>query len=148
MPQEEKSESPERIGNHVEYATKHKDSTLDEYLVAVGKQRGGDGFSCRRCGRCCLHMSNICLFQEDLERWEREGREDLCSKRMEVEWSGFSESRLFRNRTSCRCPFLRKERNKDTYICKINHTKPTECRIFPISKEHELEVGWGCPGYD
>lgn len=52
-----------------------------------------------------------------------------------------------------RCPFLKKVRNKDEYLCKIHETKPATCRGFPeldkkeVTQNEEECISWGCKGY-
>ena len=44
-----------------------------------------------------------------------------------------------------RCPWLRKVRGKDQYVCRIQDVKPDLCRDYPLSREHAEETG--CPGF-
>jgi Fe-S-cluster containining protein len=52
-----------------------------------------------------------------------------------------------------RCPFLRKVRKKDEYLCIIHETKPDICRDFPELEESKVTdneeecIEWGCKGY-
>lgn len=37
------------------------------------------GFTCRQCGHCCLDLNAFasCASEEDVRRWEQEGRVDI-----------------------------------------------------------------------
>jgi len=111
----------------------------------VKKQREVEGFVCKQCGRCCLALTKVSIYPQDIERWKKEGRDDLYSPEMMKEWDSFGSSGLFDNQRSERCPFLRKRGKK--YSCKLGDTKPIVCQLFPESREH-AERHCNCPGYD
>ena len=52
-----------------------------------------------------------------------------------------------------RCPFLKKVKNKDQYICLIHDTKPSACKKFPFLDPLEEAAdekdckNFGCAGY-
>lgn len=104
-------------------------------------------FKCKQCGRCCLATDHVDISNEDIKVWGRVRRMDLFSREMIAEWDYFGASGLFRNQLSCRCPFLRKEKNNNSYYCKIHDIKPIFCRQFPKSKKHAQEF-CNCPGYE
>lgn len=83
---------------------------------------------CLCCGECCedfgghLHAST-----SDLERWRREGRDDLLARVNRLDWiwvdpetKGLLE----------RCPFIVKVSEQKS-ICGIQETKPDICRAYP-----------------
>ncbi len=123
-----------------------KEETIEEQVLEVEKKRAALGFQCKRCARCCLSTDHIDICEKDLEGWKRAGRKDLTGKKMLAEWEQFGSSGLFKNRTSHRCPFIRKVRNKKEYYCTIYDVKPMFCRIFPCEKGHG--VFCRCEGYE
>ena len=41
---------------------------------------GSDPFICKRCGNCCLNLTDAfqcCVDQADIDMWERNGRADI-----------------------------------------------------------------------
>jgi len=43
-------------------------------------------FSCKKCGNCCLNLSDAfstCADEKDIERWEKKGRSDI------LEWVAY-----------------------------------------------------------
>lgn len=122
------------------------EETVEEQVKEIEKKRPLQGFRCKRCGRCCFSLKNVDLCDKDIEIWERAGRLDLITPKMQDEWERFGSSGLFRNKTSKRCPFLRKVRNKKEYYCTLAELKPLLCRIFPVDKEHGKFCG--CEGYE
>lgn len=103
---------------------------------------GGKGFVCSRCGHCC-GIPGAYEFDaeiEDLERW----KDDLESEILDHLDDGYGWVKDTQNREEVsRCPFLRKDKNKETYKCRIHHTKPSHYRDFPKSAGHALSCG--CP---
>ena len=122
------------------------EETVEETVLEIERKRATLGFQCKRCGRCCLSTDHIDICEKDLEGWIRAGRTDLTNERMMLEWEHFGSSGLFHNRTSQRCPFIRKVRNKKEHYCTIYDVKPMFCRIFPCEKGHGLFCR--CEGYD
>lgn len=110
------------------------------------KKIENSGFKCKQCGGCCLAIDHADISKEDIELWKRAGREDLFTPDMISEWDYFGASGLFRNRSSFRCPFLRKKKNSNLYYCKIHGIKPIFCRRFPKDKEHAKEL-CNCHGF-
>ena len=102
-------------------------------------------FRCIQCGHCCLYLSgaiHTCAEEEDVERWESEGRDDILSY-IEVGDLWIDPET---GDDVLRCPWLIKRPNKNKYICRIHETKPKHCRDFPTSKKHALRSG--CKGFD
>lgn len=121
----------------------YSESTINE----IEQSREKEGFKCKQCGLCCKSTQYVNICAEDIERWKKHGRTDLFSNEMKMEWDYFGSSGLFRNSTTCTCPFLGKKQNKKEFYCKIQEIKPLFCRQFPRSKEHAKSF-CKCPGYD
>ena len=83
---------------------------------------------CLCCGECCesfgghLHAS-----EHDMERWRREGREDLLSRVNRLGWIWVVPDT---KETQDRCPFIVKISEQQS-ICGIQETKPDICRAYP-----------------
>jgi hypothetical protein len=80
--------------------------------------------------------------EEDLERWERDGRQDILD--YVVFGDLWISPRTGEDLT--RCPWRRKLPNKDKYIYRIHDSKPKHCRDYPLSKKHALLTG--CRGFN
>ncbi len=101
-------------------------------------------FKCKQCGNCCLNLSGACsrdADEEDMTRWEEEGRVDILKYiyYYELWYSPRTGEELDR------CPWLRKLPQKNKYICRIHDTKPTHCKQYPKSKKHALSTD--CEGF-
>jgi len=101
---------------------------------------------CQRCGRCCRVLletgsrSSHWIFDitdEDRERWEREGRDDI------LEWvsvrtgpTGEGVMADFpvdpEGEKGCPCPFLQEQVTRS--VCLIHDTQPTICAEFHCVK--------------
>lgn len=94
------------------------------------------GAVCRRCGACCFVHFAAYVTDEDIDRWRREGREDILDflRKDELLWAG---DRLVSSESGTslqRCPFLRIEGSRCS--CAIYETRPRTCREFhPGSSE-------------
>ena len=105
-------------------------------------------FNCKQCGHCCMNLSDAycnCVLDEDVDRWELEGRYDILKF---VDQSSFCNDIWINQETGeelGRCPWLKRLPNKQ-YICRIHDTKPAHCRNYPHSKRHALTNG--CKGFD
>lgn len=106
-------------------------------------------FSCKQCGHCCLNLSGAycnSVLDEDVDRWKLEDRYDILKF---VDQSSFFNDIWINQETKeelGRCPWLKRFPNNGKYICRIHHTKPTQCRNYPFSKRHALTTG--CKGFD
>jgi len=99
-------------------------------------------FKCKQCGNCCLNLSDAfttCAFEEDIQLWEREGREDILAWVYPIQLGSECVYDLWINpetgEDAERCPWLKKL-PKNKYICKIHDVKPKHCRDYPKSKKH------------
>ena len=100
---------------------------------------GSDPFICKRCGNCCLNLTDAfqcCVDQEDVEMWEKNERADI------LEWVdpidvGHGEKVYdiwISPKTGedvPRCPWLRKLPKSNKYSCRIHKVKPKVCREYP-----------------
>jgi Fe-S-cluster containining protein len=112
--------------------------------------RHHDEFQCQQCGKCCLEYAyNLQATEEDVCRWEKEGRWDILQwvARIDVGVCLALDFPIHPKRGDDvdRCPFLRKLPRRDIYICRIHDTKPDACRCFPTSREKAESLG--CPGW-
>lgn len=101
------------------------------------------GFHCTDCGTCCLEgASRLPLTAADVARWEQAAPHLLDW----VEADGKElRTRPLTARSSTRCPWIRKRRNRDSYYCRIYEVRPEVCRRYPTSREHAAFTG--CSGY-
>lgn len=97
------------------------------------------GAACNGCGKCCTNeyfMGTLTASSEDINRWTREGRDDILrfvkSGDLWIDDNG---------REYFRCPFVRKNRGKSTYRCTIYETRPEVCRNYPSSYSHMISIG-------
>ncbi|MBT3191247.1 MAG: hypothetical protein HN341_01700 [Verrucomicrobia bacterium] len=110
-----------------------------------------DGFECKQCGHCCLELEafSTCASENDILRWDEEGRFDILEWVDPVDFGDHCEFDIWINpRTGddvSRCPWLRKARGEDRYTCRIHDLKPDLCRNYPLSRQHAEETG--CPGF-
>ena len=84
--------------------------------------------SCACCGRCCEYFGgHLHASDHDMERWCREGREDLLSRvnRLGWIWVDPETKELLE-----RCPFIARISEQQS-ICGIQETKPDICRAYP-----------------
>jgi len=114
-------------------------------------------FNCNDCGKCCIQGGHgtLSATDEDITRWEEEGREDILSR---VDIFDFGDGKKtgdlwfypYKHPTlggdeMSKCPFLRKLPNQWKFKCMINDTKPATCRKYPIDKE-DME-NYDCEGF-
>lgn len=89
--------------------------------------------ACTRCGKCCLkvdYMESLYATPADVARWKSEGRLDI----LQYAWVMVSGADLWFSENGeqlPRCPFLRKDRGRNTYKCLIHETRPEVCRGYP-----------------
>jgi Fe-S-cluster containining protein len=110
-------------------------------------------FECKQCGNCCLNLTDAictCVSEEDVQRWHAGEREDILEWVVPIGLGHLCVHDIWISpRTGdsvSRCPWLRKVRGKDTYICRIQDTKPEHCRTYPLSRKHAEETG--CRGFE
>jgi Fe-S-cluster containining protein len=94
---------------------------------------------CTRCGKCCLnesYMGTLSATPDDVARWHEQGRTDI------LQWESLGDLWVDDDGRECsRCPFLRKDRGKATYKCRIYDTRPAACRDYPQSYEQMVHDG-------
>jgi len=111
-------------------------------------------FSCRRCGHCCLHLSDAyrgCVSDADLERWRKAGRHDLLAwvqtlnlgrgNVLHLAWLDPSTGDEVE-----RCPWLTGDATQGGFACAIEAIKPDHCRAYPEHRRHARSTG--CPGFE
>lgn len=93
-------------------------------------------FECKQCGKCCLEFEHLWVATpEDVERWEREGREDILQYVDIIRFENGILAEIWIDKYGepmARCPFLKKVRKRRKYKCKIHETKPEACKDFPF----------------
>ena len=109
-------------------------------------------FACKRCGSCCLNLTDAfqtCATEEDVRRWEEAGRDDILKW---VDPIVIGDTCVYdiwvSPRTGddvSRCPWLLKVRGTDAFVCRIHDLKPELCRNYPKSRQHAEATG--CPGF-
>lgn len=82
---------------------------------------------CTCCGNCCTAFGgHLNASRGDLERWRREGREDLLSRVNRLGWIWMAPQT---GQPEGTCPFL--GRSGTEAFCRIHDTKPAMCRDYP-----------------
>lgn len=110
-------------------------------------------FSCRCCGHCCLALVdayNGCVSDQDLQRWQQLGRDDLLEwvetltlspdNQLHMAWIDPETGQDVE-----RCPWLLDKIDSSGYLCGIDKIKPDHCRDYPEHQRHAIATG--CPGY-
>lgn len=83
---------------------------------------------CLCCVQCCEFFGgHLQASEHDLQRWHREGRDDLLMRvnRLGWIWVDPVTKQLLE-----RCPHIKKTAN-DTFECAIYTTRPDICRDYP-----------------
>ncbi len=111
-----------------------------------------NGFQCRQCGQCCLNLGDAiatCATATDMRRWAAAGREDILAW---VDPIAIGDEYIYdiwinpeTGEDASRCPWLRKVRGQERFVCRIHDLKPDHCRAYPKSRHHAEETG--CPGF-
>ena len=83
---------------------------------------------CLRCGTCCLADMIADADAEDLERWKREGREDILKIYSDARWMGDHFISATTEMTIHDCPLL--DFKDSLFTCAIYETRPRVCRAF------------------
>jgi Fe-S-cluster containining protein len=120
------------------------------------------GFECQQCGKCCESLgSTLSATKEDFKRWKKEKREDILKyiEPISVRLCPKCKKGVLTEKGLCvtcgikakeeilvmdlwidhvtgeeldKCPFLVKVRNQNKYRCRIQETKPQNCKEFPV----------------
>ncbi len=112
------------------------------------------GFSCRRCGHCCLNLVDAyrgCVSDDDLERWRIAGRTDVLAwiSTLDLGRGNLLHLAWIDPETGeevDRCPWLLDAGTDGGYGCGINDVKPQFCRDYPAHEKHGRDSG--CRGFD
>ncbi len=89
---------------------------------------------CLQCGKCCMQAQNLLYAtKEDMERWEKEGRNDILKlARPEYKHGEIVVADIWIDpKTGLNffvCPWLKRKGDKRT--CSIHKTKPRICRDY------------------
>jgi Fe-S-cluster containining protein len=120
-----------------------------------GQQRGSmprNRFECRQCGNCCLTLKDAfaaCATEADVSRWEEARRDDILEWVDRVAVGDSCVHDIWINPATgedvSRCPWLRKVRGADRFICRIHDVKPDRCRRYPLSRKHAERTGSPAP---
>jgi Fe-S-cluster containining protein len=90
---------------------------------------------CTQCGKCCLSVF-IPVTDEDMERWKREGKEEIvrAMEHSKTVWAGDIIISSEDGKILFTCPLLRWEGRY--YTCTIYEERPSVCREYkPGSSE-------------
>ncbi|GAB4300101.1 MAG: hypothetical protein Fur0034_12450 [Desulfuromonadia bacterium] len=103
------------------------DESFSDRLQKLLKLLGDDEHKCRMCGRCCeVFGGHLHAYESDIQRWRRQGREDLLAMVNHLGWIWCDPET---GALLDRCPFI--QRLGDLSLCGINDTKPQICRDYP-----------------
>lgn len=101
---------------------------LKQWLCRILNHEEKRETRCLCCGECCEAFGgHLNASRSDLERWRREGREDLLSRVNRLGWIWVDP---LTKQPEKRCPFLDRSES-ETVLCLINDTKPDMCRAYP-----------------
>lgn len=103
-------------------------ATIKRWLLIddVCTERKETGCLC--CGKCCKSFGgHLHAYRHDLDRWQREGREDLLSRVNRLGWIWVDP---VTRELEERCPFI-VDISDEQAICAIQDTKPDICRDYP-----------------
>lgn len=83
---------------------------------------------CLCCGKCCESFGgHLHAYEHDLQRWQREGRDDLLSRVNRLGWIWVDP---VTKELEERCPFIVRISDEQS-LCSIQETKPDICRDYP-----------------
>jgi Fe-S-cluster containining protein len=106
------------------------------------------GSPCTNCGRCCTnesYMGNLQATGADVRRWRRQGRYDILhfAEIMGPPQDPWADLWIDQSGDRERCPFVRKVRGQNRYMCTIYDTRPKVCRNYtPWAPTTICEVVW------
>ena len=77
-------------------------------------------------------MGSLQATGEDVKRWQREGRQDILRFAfvMGEPSDPWADLWIDGDRERERCPFVRKVRGSNRYLCSIYETRPQVCRDY------------------
>ena len=112
-------------------------------------------FTCTECGKCCTYgpfMGTMSANEEDIQRWENAGRQDILDTAHIFSWGDnaprnadlWMDPKTGDEISTGICPWVKKI-DEDKWHCTIHKFRPNTCRNFPVSKEHRDQ--FECPGY-
>jgi uncharacterized protein len=106
------------------------------------------GSPCTNCGKCCTNpsfMGTLSATGDDVKRWRRERRHDILrfasvlGDRADPYADLWVDEETGNERE--RCPFVRKVRGQNRYLCTIYETRPKVCRDYvPWAPDSICEV--------
>ena len=112
-------------------------------------------FTCTECGKCCTYgpfMGTMSANEEDIQRWENAGRQDILDTAHIFSWGDnaprnadlWMDPKTGDEISTGICPWVKKI-DEDKWHCTIHNLRPNTCRNFPVNKEHRDQ--FECPGY-
>lgn len=103
-------------------------TTLERWFSNATAAQDSSENGCLCCGECCKSFGgHLHASQHDLERWQREERNDLLSRVNRLGWIWVDP---VTKEIVDLCPFILKI-DEEKSICAINDTKPAICRDYP-----------------
>ena len=112
------------------------------------------GSPCTNCGKCCTNPSYMGTLQatgDDVKRWRREGRTDILrfAEIMGTRDDPWADLWIDDNGNErLRCPFVRKVRNQNRYLCTIYETRHKLAVTTPRGRRArfvKMPDGWRNP---
>jgi Fe-S-cluster containining protein len=91
--------------------------------------RENEGITCQRCGSCCRVDMVAYISPKDIQRWEKEQRDDIIARLRDndVMWAGDRIVNRFGINVRD-CVYL--NWNGTLFSCEIYETRPMICRNF------------------
>jgi Fe-S-cluster containining protein len=95
------------------------------------------GSPCTNCGKCCTNtnfMGSLQATGTDVKRWRCEGRDDILRFASVIGPPDNPYADLWCDAETGierpRCPFVRKVRGQNRYLCTVYETRPQVCRDY------------------
>jgi len=90
---------------------------------------------CTQCGKCCINYSNggLSATESEIKLWDL-FRPDI--------YHYVNNGKIWMDPNTGaqleRCPWLRKEPNKELYTCDIYFDRPEDCKYYPVTIEQMI----------
>ena len=103
-------------------------ASIKQWLLTGNPGTESQELGCLCCGKCCKSFGgHLHAYQHDLDRWRREGRDDLLSRVNRLGWIWVDPETKQLEES---CPFI-VEIGAEKSVCAIQETKPDICRDYP-----------------